>query len=412
MKKKIVLSFSIFVLIGILVIIKPKEKLEKIRDEQKTIAVYIKQEDGSYQESTSIPQKGYLLNTSKSVCSNGAKPTWEDNSLKLNQISSHNTNCYLYFDAYCKSGDTACQKILEDKMVNIRDKSSGVLTMNTTGKMYAAEDDDGMSYYFAGEVNNNWLKFAGLYWRIVRVNGDGTVRLIYNGATTDQTGETTQIGTSKFNENYNDNMYVGYRYTANEVHGTGTASTIQGVVDNWYKTNIVDKGFSGKVDTNTGFCGDREPSTSNSTSNGLGGTGTTNTYYGAYIRLRMGGNWNSSPTPTLKCKNTSDLYTVSGASKGNKSLTHPVGLITADEVNIAGTAGDSNYYLYTGQVYWTMSPSMYPNTLVFIVHSNGRLNDAYVNGAWGVRPVINLKANVTLTGSGTTSDPYIVEGAA
>ena len=203
-------------------------------------------------------------------------------------------------------------------------------------------------------------------------------------------------------------MYVGFRYTNGQVHGTGTESTILGQLNTWYTNNLAS--YESKIDANAGFCNDREPSTSKTTSNGSGGTGTTTTYYGAYLRILSNGSYGTTQTPTFKCKNSSDLFTKSGSSKGNKSLTNPIGLITADEVVYAGGGGKSNssYYLYTGQPYWTMSPSDALNADVFDVNSYGYLHWNSVSGTYGVRPVINLKADVTLTGTGTASDPYVV----
>ena len=119
--------------------------------------------------------------------------------------------------------------------------------------------------------------------------------------------------------------------------------------------------------------------------------------------------------PTFRCKNDSDLYTTNGSSEGNGALTYPIGLISMDEVWFAGSTWDTanpSYYLYTGQYYWTISPSSFPDAVVYQVYTTGRLNTSVVHGSWGIRPVINLKADVTITGSGTTTDPYTVEGAA
>ena len=206
-------------------------------------------------------------------------------------------------------------------------------------------------------------------------------------------------------------MYVGYMYTSGQVHGLGTNSTIKGVLDSWYQTNIANKGYGDQISKETGFCGDREPSTNSSTSNGAGGTGTTVTYYGGYIRLT-----NSTKSPTLKCKNNEDMYTVSGSSRGNKALTNPVGLITADEVAMAGGVyGQTNqsYYLYTNSAYWTMSPYYFDVggsnswAYVFRVNSSGQLGGYWVSNAYGVRPVINLSTDVTAKlGNGTSSTPY------
>ena len=191
------------------------------------------------------------------------------------------------------------------------------------------------------------------------------------------------------------------------MHGLGTSSTIKGVLDNWYSSNL--SSYASKIDGNAGFCGDREPSTSYTTSNGSGGTGTTTTYYGAYIRL-----YGNTKKPTFECTSSSDLYTTSGSTKGNKALTYPIGLITLDEAWYAGgyTSNNSSYYLYTGQNYWTLSPyyfrsSGYANVL--FVNSYGYLYSNSVDSAYGVRPVINLKASITISGgNGTSESPFVV----
>ena len=330
-----------------------------------------------------------LNNTSKTICSNVIE------EVKL-----------------CPEGAEACNTILANNSVNSGTPNFSQVATTNKG-VYKTQDDWGDSYYFRGAVTNNWVKFAGYYWRIIRINGDGSIRLIYNGTSTATTGESTQIGTSTFNSSYNDNAYVGYMYGSTgassyaATHANTNNSTIKEVLDNWYQTNIASKGYGNKVSTEAGFCGDREPSTSSSTSNGSGGTGTTTTYYGGYIRLV-----NSTKSPTLKCKNSSDLYTVSGSGKGNKALSNPVGLITADEISIAGglyTRNNSSYYLYTNQAYCTMSPLYFPSNTaeVFFVNSDGGIGHSWVNSGYGVRPVINLAHDVVIkSGNGSSSTPY------
>ena len=300
-----------------------------------------------------------------------------------------------------------------------RNDFSETVENTTTGTIYKSldesqYDEDGEVYYFAGNPTDNWLKFAGYYWRIIRINGDGSIRMIYNGTGTATTGTSTQISTSAYNSSYNDNAYVGYMYGSTgansyaATHANNNNSTIKGVLDSWYAVNIANKGYGDQVSKEAGFCGDREPSTSSSTSNGSGGTGTTVTYYGGYIRLT-----NSTKSPTLKCKNNEDMYTVSGSSRGNKALTNPVGLITADEVAMAGGVyrqTNQSYYLYTNSAYWTMSPYNFyslDSAHVFFVYSNGVLGSNFVNNTYGVRPVINLSADVTVkSGNGTSTTPY------
>ena len=302
------------------------------------------------------------------------------------------------------------QDILANKTISTRTDFSTILTTDTTGTIYSATDDDGTSYYYAGAPTDNWVKFAGFYWRIIRFNGDGSIRLIYNGTSTTGTGTGTQLSSiSAFNSSIDNNAYVGLKYTTGSLRGTGTKSTILGSLESFYTSSL--SSYASYLDTNTGFCGDRTPSTSSSSSNGSGGTGTTGTYYGAYIRLK------TNKAPVLTCANSSDLYTTSSSSKGNKALTYPVGLITADEVAYAGGVygtDNTGYYLYTNKYYWTLSPYRFSSATdtayVFYVTSTGNLDYSNVDNTNGVRPVINLKTGTLFTAgtTGTASNPYEV----
>ena len=315
--------------------------------------------------------------------------------------------------------------IINSHDISTRTHFSTPLTTNTTGTIYQAEDDDGTTYYFAGAVDDNWVKFAGFYWRIIRVNGDGSIRLIYSGSEStgpQATGNGTQIGTSIFNESRDNNMYVGYIYAENQVHGLETDSEIKKVLDDWYYDNLLTK-YDDYIDKNAGFCGDRSPYiergvSPNYTYTSGGGTGTTTTWYGAYIRL-YGGGTSINASPSFACTYDSDLYTVGGSNKGNKALTYPIGLITADEVAYAGGVASTNnqsYYLFTNSNYWTMSPYHFNSSgyaYVFFMFL-GSLNIRDVTSTeTGVRPVINLKENTTFEsdGTGTSTNPYVVKGA-
>ncbi len=325
----------------------------------------------------------------------------------------------------CPEGAEACNTILANNKVNEKEPDFSKIATTDEG-VYKTQDDWGESYYFRGSVNNNWVKFAGYYWRIIRINGDGSIRMIYNGTGTATTGESTQISTSAYNSSYNDNAYVGYMYGSTgassyaATHANTNNSTIKGVLDSWYQTNIANKGYGDKVSTEAGFCNDRKVYTGASW-NGYGtlGYGTNATTYDLTSRFMQWSNgsssWKSTQNPTLKCSQlSSDMFTPTGSSKGNKKLPNPVGLITADEVVYAGGKGGSNntsYYLYTEQNYWTMSPFYFDSAgyaNVFIVNSNGSFAAPSVRNAFGMRPVINLAHDVEITGSGTSSDPYIV----
>ena len=427
MKRMGIVLVGIVLVIGCIFLFNQKDTKEiLITEEQEldntSLVFMLQDEEGNYDKSDTLPSTGYTLNASKSVCSDNATPTWEDNRLYLNNLTKKGTSCYLYFD----KKPMAMNTILADKTIDDSRSGAitGTLTTDTTGTIYSVADDWGTSYVYAGAPTDNWVQFAGYYWRIIRINGDGSIRLIYNGTSTATTGTSTQIQTSAYNSTYNDNAYVGYMYGSrgassySATHANTNNSTIKGILDSWYKTNIVDKGHSDKVSTEAGFCNDRKTQSGVISGYGTTGYGTNATTYAPLGRLMSNGSWKSSQTPSLKCSQIgNDMFTVSGSSKGNHKLTYPIGLITSDEVVLAGGFGGSNntsYYLYTNQYYWTMSPRDFSGShaYVFFVVSNGNFGNGDVTNALGVRPVINLSADVTLSGSGTSTDPYVVEGAA
>ena len=374
----------------------------------KMVAMY-QEEDGEYKSIDTVPTSGYSLNEEKSYCEiNNAK----DNTVSMEYkngkvyigVTKKGTKCYLYFDKQILAKDT----ILANSKVN-EGTPDFSKTATTDEGIYKAEDDWGESYYFRGAVTNNYVKFAGFYWRIIRINGDGSIRLIYDGTSLHNNGESSndkQIISNVFNNSYQQNEYVGYIYTLDQVHGLDTESQVKKALDSWYKTNIMNENYENKISTEVGFCGDREPSTNQTAINGSGGIGSAVTYYGSYIRLI------TNKIPTLKCTNKEDLYTSKESKKGNNILTYPIGLITADEVSMAGGVFDidnTNYYLYSNS-YWTMTPRYFNGALayVFLISSTGNLNGVGVAGhSHGVRPVINLSNDVEIkSGNGTISAPY------
>ena len=377
-------------------------------EDNNLIGLYINTDNG-YTKADTIPD-GYVLNESESYCTvNGEEDTnislsydTSTKSLSVTPMTTRGTKCFLYFD---EKGITNIQELIASKNLATRTDFSTTLTEDTTGTIYYEDTSKGTTYYFAGNPTDNWVKFANKYWRIIRINEDGSLRIIYQGTSANTTGTGTQTGTNAFNSSYKDNMYVGFKYTTNNVHGTGTNSTILTALNTWYTNNL--SSYTDKIDGNAGFCGDRTPSTSSSSINNSGGTGTTDTYYAGHIRLY------TNKQPTFECSNSSDLYTTSGSSQGNKALQYPIGLITADEVAFAGGVYGTNntsYYLYTGQNYWTMSPYAYNGyAWVFRVNSTGQLDYTYVFGTGGVRPVINLKADTQFSeGNGTSETPFVV----
>ena len=381
------------------------------------IGAYI---DGEY--SSTIPGKndGYVVD--KVSCENGAAGKWNNDDWGLLTTNlSKRTKCNVYFKKLTSKvpdiiaqldASGKCPTMNADGSVNV----TGVEATN--GYLCKAKDVYGDSYYYRGNVTNNYVKFADKYWRIVRINGDGTVRVIYDGTSAHANGENSadrQIGTSAFNSSYNDNAYVGYMYgqtgasTYADAHANTNDSTIKAYIDNWYKTNIVGTANEQYLADNV-FCNDRSISTYTTSSNTKLGYGTNSTYYRwAY------GPWNGTNYGNMKmiltCPQKNDAFTVSDTTNGNGALTYPVGLLSTDEIVLAGgwSASNSGYYLYSGQYWWASSPYVFIDSSAYVrfVYSSGNANyanDVYVSS--GVRPVFNLKAEVLAQGSGTATDPY------
>jgi len=297
-------------------------------------------------------------------------------------------------------------------------------TATTNEGMYAAEDDLGTSYYFRGAVNNNWVKFGkdssnnDMYWRIIRINGDGSIRMIYSGTTAPtsstaivMTGADTQIGINGYNNDANNPSHVGYMYTLGTQHGSSTSSTIKTAIDNWYKTTTLETDTSSKkLIANQIFCNDRSATTTSSGNPGeiSGGMSGSTYYYAPFIRL------NNNKAPILTCNISYDKFTLKTSSYGNKMLDYPVGLINADEAYMAGGiigASNSSYYLYTNQTYWTISPSQFVNGgfMNFVIILSGGLTLYRTPDAnYGVRPVINISPSAKLLGDGTYNNVYTV----
>ena len=411
-------------------------------------------------------------------------------------------------DTYCKDNGfnilSDCMLVMNNHETSVESAKNNINAKGTPDfskpatsneGLYMSEDDDGASYYYRGAVKNNYVSFAGYTWRIIRRNGDGSVRLIYSGKTTSDTGEATAIGKSAFNEKYWDPAYVGYKYNENfSLHenngtiaydwfnnimkynfGTGytfdestkkftltgtikqltwkdnheeivsgklysclntscnvvykitgyqsdtrmtvqpisyssdsyadtvtnnTNSTIKNTLDIWYKNNLIN--YASYIADET-FCNER------SINYGSGYLTTPNTAYGTYGRLY------EKKVPSLKCIQDNDKFKVSNASA---KLDYPVSLITADEVAMAGgvwNMPNSNYYLYNGQYYWTLSPALFGSNAsracVWGILSSGSLY--YWNSvaaSYGVRLVINLKADIQITkGDGTALNPYGIQ---
>ena len=198
--------------------------------------------------------------------------------------------------------------------------------------------------------------------------------------------------------------YVTYGTTSKEKAQTNTnSSDIKTYLDTWYENNIKGTTNEQYVADNI-FCNDRSISSRTSSTYTNKGYGNEMTYYRWYDTV----SYNNKMM--LACPQKNDAFTVNDTTKGNGALTYGIGLLTADEVALAGgwSSSNYNYYLYSGQYYWLASPCSFRGSSAFggYVFSDGGLGNYYVNNAYGARPVLNLSSEILINGNGTASDPY------
>ena len=338
----------------------------------------------------------------------------EDQSDDMGRILSGT----LYIEKGTDKPLTLAEKILENKTIVTTPRGGAyntVFTTDTTGTLFQTTESIAgaaakIVYYFAGAPKDNWVKFAGFYWRIIRTNHDGSVRLLYSGTATNTT--SGYIGKSAFNSSYNSPKYVGYMYgtdgSLSESRTNTNDSTIKGVIDTWYSNNL--SSYSKYISTEAVYCNDRQLDSGQTWS-------TSSSFnYITYTRLGWDGD-GANANPTYNCANIKDAFS---GSNSEAKLTYPIGLMTADEINIAGGLAYNNapayYYLnsaggsVTGSTYWwLLSPGVWSGdySSVWYVGAPGFLFINYVNNEGGVRPAISLKTCALWTsGDGTPDAPY------
>lgn len=247
---------------------------------------------------------------------------------------------------------------------------------HTNEGMYMTEDDDGESYYYRG-LADNWVSFGGYYWRIIRINGDGSIRILYTGTKSKHSGVDGIVGKT---------VYTTQKIEQNANYRT---SKLKEATDNWYRSNIQGKSFASKI-ADSGFCNDM--------------TRIGQYSFGPGLRVCSKGE------PSLKCpEKDRDFLT-----KANNKLSYPVGAITLDEIAFAGTYRcgfvNEDIYLSLGiyGAFWSLSPTYGGNSCAVGAYSIGASSFS-ADAERGVRPVINLKSTVTITsGDGTEGNPYII----
>ena len=315
---------------------------------------------------------------------------------------------------------TTKQGVITYLSYNNRNSTPDTYDSSKSG-MYSAQDNYGTSYYYRGDIKNNYVSFAGFYWRIIRINGNGSVRLLYAGKVSDvgsvalENGSRSSllsISSLAFNTSVNNYYYVGLKYSTYSYHGYNTASNVLGTTSKtgslyyWYYNNL-QTNYSSYI-SDTLFCSNRD-----------------------YEKDEYNDiNYDADPAnPKLVCNTKTDRFTKSDSTNGTATLTYPIGLITIDEIIMGGVGSSGSIERmyqksYTvGPLAWTMTPCYYRqdssnpsynHSCVWIYgQSSNDMNNSDCNmpsEVLAVRPVINLIPNVTYTGTGTASDPYVITG--
>ena len=345
------------------------------------------------------PNSGYSSSSPTISCTGG---TLSGTTLTVKNVTSTRT-CTVTFNKL-----SLTEVLLADKTTRPGERSdfSTALTTTNTNTLYTATEDGTSVYYFAGNATDNWVKFGGFYWRIIRTNKDGGVRLLYHGDST--TATDAYIGKSAFNSASKDPMYIGYMYgtsgsLANN-RGNSNDSTIKGVIDTWYANNL-NANYGKYISTTAVYCNDR------------GNSYGTTIYFPAYSRL------NTSPSPIYDCANTKDAFS---GSNGEAKLTYPISLMTADEIVFAGNGKAWYYYNSANSTsvksnkWFTLSPRAFKNqssgysvVVYYVGYTNpyGELQyDNAITTSMAVRPVTSLKACVKWkSGDGSADSPYEIE---
>ena len=355
---------------------------------------------------------GYTIN--KITCKNGSVATYnkEDNSISLSNI---------HMPDYCTIDFTNAPafygKLLADNpTIKTRTDFSTTYTETNTGTLYKATESIANSpakdvYYFAGDAKNNWVKFGGYYWRIIRTNHDSSIRLLYSGKSPDTTeGYIEKV--QYFSSSHDNPISVGYMYgTAGSLDNNrqnSNDSRVKEYIDKWYSDNL--SIYNNYISYDAVYCNDRE------LINGSIYSETNYTYYAGYNRLFV------NKSPVYNCTNKKDAFS---GSNSEAKLTYPIGLMTADEVAFAGGVNYTNANVYytlnskgnaiTGEKsWWLLTPKFfdatYMESAMYVINSEnyiGRLEQLGVTWYASLRPVISIKSDTLYSkGNGSPENPY------
>ncbi len=282
---------------------------------------------------------------------------------------------------------------------NLTLKRHVVVEKSKESTLSKIEDLYGTSYYYRGDVTDNYLTFNNMCWKIVRIQGDGSTKIILQDPTASCSEKTNEeypfIGEGTYGH-YGNGEYLGSdAYAPAKVDylncATDSSTCIEKKLNSWFDSKFTR--VKNKLKEETWYLGD-----------------TTNTYKDISVNYYESG--------LRLAQYNKNLRKPSLLSQGNPFESY-IAPITADEAALAGTASyeaytsvNHNYYLYVpNRSYFTLSPMLQANGVdkTFKVDSDGSLYINYLDSSNNIRPVLVLNSNVEVSGQGTKSDPYIVK---
>ena len=369
--------------------------------------------NGSGSFTSVSPSANYTATGATVSCNGGASASLSGTTVTVSKVLKAQT-CTVTF-----KGITLLSKLLTDNPTRkTRTDFNTVFTETNTGTLYKTTESIAGSaakdvYYFAGRAQNNWVKFGNFYWRIIRTNHDGSVRLLYAGENLNRTASECLDTSRSYNTNYTNSMYVGYMYGTSGSQASNRTntnnSTIKTYIDNWYSANL--SSYTKYISTDAVYCNDRDV-----------GSGTyvtigTSFYFAPYTRVM------SNESPSYNCNNIKDAFS---GNNSEAKLKYPISLMTLDEIMFAGgnsstTRHNAWYmlnssnetYFYSGY-YWLLSPAAGPGSFasVFIIdRTTGTIGTSNVENNRYLRPVISIKScALWSSGNGSSSSPYEING--
>ena len=241
------------------------------------LAMVLIDENGNETDTESFPSTTeYYLDFSKSFCENGSQLSWDKVNNKAEVIANKADKCKLYFRKNTQYSLKSA--VLATNEVNKGTVDFSVAVADGEASLNRAIDDNGYSYYFRGDVENNYVEFgtyakdeiintldvnnddysynvtkdSSMYWRILRINGDGTIRLMYDGPEKIENGNNNNKASIGMGAISDGNLGFAYEDSDGDI----VDSPVKDSLDTWYETHLKSK--YEKYIADSTFCEDKQ----------------------------------------------------------------------------------------------------------------------------------------------------------